>query len=218
MTQKPTPLTPALYDYYQSIGFREHPVLGALRSYNQTLPQRDFQSAPEVAHFLAFLVSLLGARSILEVGTFTGYGTLALALNLPEDGHIITCDKDPKTAAIAKDYFEKAGVSRKITLKLGDAPKTLNTLLEEGHTFDLIFVDANKNGYDVYYEAALKLVRPNGLIVLDNTLWHGRVVHDPLPDTQSKTIKALNEKIHQDPRVTMLMLPLADGLTLVRRT
>lgn len=212
----PTPMTSTLYEYWKSIGFRDHPVLKELRDFNQTLPQKDFQASPEVAHFLAFLVSLLKAKSILEIGTFTGYSTLSMALSLPEEGRIITCDKDHKTTEIAQKYWDKADVSQKITFIRQDAEKTLDTLQKDGKSFDLIFIDANKNGYDAYYERALRLIHPKGLIALDNTLWHGRVIETPHADTQSKTIHTLNHKIHKDPRVHMLMLPLSDGLTLVR--
>lgn len=217
MTLTPTSLSSDLYTYWQSIGFREHPVLKELRDYNQTLPQKDFQASPEVAHFLAFLVSLLNAKSILELGTFTGYSTLAMALALSENGKIITCDKDQKTTAIAQDYWQKANVSHKVSLRLKDATEALTTFQQEGLKFDLIFIDANKNGYDAYYEAALSLIQPDGLIVLDNTFWHGRIIENPLPDTQSKTIRALNEKIYHDSRIQMIMLPISDGLTLLRK-
>jgi len=217
MTQIPTPLTPTLYTYWKSIGFRDHSVLKELSTFNQTLAQKDFQASPEVAHFLGFLVSLLKAKSILEIGTFTGYSTLTMALNLPKDGTIITCDKDQAMTEIAQKYWAKANVAHKISLRLGDALQTLKDLQEDEVTFDLIFIDANKNAYDAYYEEAMRLLRPEGLILLDNTLWHGRLIEDPLPDTQSKAIKELNKKIQQDRRVEMVMLPLSDGLTLVKK-
>ena len=163
---------------------------------------------------MAFLVQILDAKRVLELGTFTGYSALAMALALPEGGHLTTCDKQEITATLAQDYWKEAGVAEKITLLLGEASETIQSLEKE--SFDLIFIDANKRAYDDYYEHCLTLVRPGGLIALDNTLRHGEVIHAD-PQKQAQAIKAINAKIHQDPRVSMIMLPMSDGVTLVRR-
>ena len=217
MSILPTPLTPALYAYYESIGFREHAVLRKIREDNRLLPQRNFQASPEVAHFLAFLIKVAGANHVLEIGTFTGYSTTAMALSLPPEGHITTCDLDEEITTKAFPYWADAGVSHKITLRLGNAHQTLFSLKEEGKNFDFIFIDANKSAYDDYYEKSLELLKKNGLIVLDNTLWHGQVQEKNTINSQTRAIQMLNKKIHQDPRVSMLMLPMSDGLTIVRK-
>lgn len=217
MSLLPTPFSLDLYNYYQSLGFREHPLLAGLREENKMLPQRNFQAAPEVVHFLSFLIPLLSIQSILELGTFTGYSSLAFALALSEEGKIVTCDKDPSTTQIAQQYWEKGGVRSKIDLRLRDAMETLQILADEQALFDFIFIDANKSAYGNYYEACLPLLSPTGLMAIDNTLWRGEVALPSSTNNQTNTIKILNERIHQDPRINMVMLPIADGLTLVRK-
>ncbi len=217
MSLLPTSLTPSLYAYYQQIGFRDHPVLTEMRHENAQRPQSNLQAAPEVAHLLAFLVKLLGAKDILEVGTFRGYSTLAMALALPQGGHITTLDSDARIVPETQQYWDEAEVLGKITLHLGDGIEMLQHLKNGGSHFDMAFIDANKNAYDDYYELCLELIHSGGVIVLDNTLWRGDVAADNPPCPQSKTLKALNEKIHGDPRVEMLMLPISDGVTVVRK-
>jgi predicted O-methyltransferase YrrM len=164
--------------------------------------------------FLAMLVQLTGAKRILEIGTFTGYSSAWMALHLPEDGHITTLDRDPRTVALAQQYWEKADVAHKITSVIGDAKEILGTL--DG-PFDLIFIDADKRAYDFYYEKALALVKTGGLIIIDNTLWDGEVAQDPRPNKQAEALHALNQKIHADSRVDMCLTNVGDGMTLVRK-
>jgi predicted O-methyltransferase YrrM len=177
------------------------------------------QISPEQGQFMALLVELMGARRMLEVGTFTGYSSLVCAMALPPDGEIIACDMSKEWTDIAQRYWQEGGVSDKIQLKLGPAAETLQQLLQNGqaNTFDLMFIDADKTGYDTYYELGLKLVRPGGLILIDNVLWHGSVADSSDQDEDTVAIRALNKKLHTDNRVTLSLLPVGDGLTLARR-
>jgi predicted O-methyltransferase YrrM len=218
MSTTPTPLTPSLYAYYESIGFRESALLKKIREDNIKLTQSNFQSAPEVAHFLAFLIHLTQAKDVLEIGTFTGYSTLIMALALPEGGHITACDRNKLRTDKAKENWAAAGVSDKITLRFGNASKTLEDLKVEEKKFHMAFIDADKMSYDLYYENSLALLHEGGIIALDNTLWHGEVEDENTACSQTKALQALNKKIHQDPRVHMLMVPMSDGLTLVQKT
>ena len=208
-------LPPALVAYLAQYGCRQPALLQQLRDETST----QFTPQPMVTalagQFLAMLVQLMGAKRILEIGTFTGYSSTWMALHLPEDSHITTLDRDPRTVALAKEYWEKAGVAHKITSIIGDAKETLDTL--EG-PFDLIFIDADKRAYDFYYEKALTLVKTGGLIIIDNTLWDGEVAQDPRPNKQAEALHALNQKIHRDTRVTMCLTNVGDGMTLVRKS
>jgi predicted O-methyltransferase YrrM len=175
------------------------------------------QIAREQGHFLTFLVRLIGARRILELGTFTGYSALAMALALPEDGKVTTCDLSESWTAMGRASWRKAGVDSNIEVKIGPAVGTLDRLEREGSVFDFVFVDADKEAYDVYYETALRLVRPGGLIVFDNMLRRGRVADPKETDPDSLAIRALNAKIATDERIDRVLLPVGDGMTLVRR-
>lgn len=208
-------VTPELLAYVRRVGVREPDVLRRLREETARLPQAQMQIAPEQGAFLALLMRLMGARRTLEVGTFTGYSSTWVALALPDDGRIVCCDVSREWTDVASRSWADAGVADKITLRLGPATETLRSLLADGEAggFDFAFIDANKNDYDAYYEACLRLVRPGGLIVLDNTLRDGRVL-DPQND-DDRAIAALNEKIIGDERVDVAMLPMVDGLTLV---
>jgi predicted O-methyltransferase YrrM len=217
MSTIPTILTPSLYAYYERIGFRESALLQKIREDNIRLTQSNFQSSPEVAHFLRFLIQLTQAKEILEIGTFTGYSTLVMALALPEGGHITACDRNKLRTDKAKEYWAEGGVLDKITLRLGNASKTLQALILENKRFHMAFIDADKMTYDTYYERSLALLHEGGVIVLDNTLWRGEVQDENTSCSQTKALRTLNEKIHQDPRVHMLMLPMSDGLTLVQK-
>jgi caffeoyl-CoA O-methyltransferase len=177
------------------------------------------QIAPEQGQFMALLVQLIGAKKALELGVFTGYSTLAIALALPPDGKIIACDINQKDTAIAHHYWERAGVSHKIEFHLASALETLNWLIETGQsgTFDFVFIDADKSNYDAYYERALQLVRTGGLIAIDNVLWSGRVADLDIQDNRTNKIRAFNQKLHQDSRINLSLLSIGDGLTLAMK-
>jgi caffeoyl-CoA O-methyltransferase len=177
------------------------------------------QISPEQGQFMALLVELIGARRILEVGTFTGYSALAVALALPPDGRVITCDINEEMTAIARRYWAEAGVADKIDLRLAPAIDTLDELLAEGQAgqFDFAFIDADKTNYLAYYERTLELLRSGGLIAIDNVLWNGAVADPERQDDDTSAIRALNEAVHADDRVSLSLLPISDGLTLARK-
>jgi predicted O-methyltransferase YrrM len=208
-----------LYAYLLANSLREAPVLAQLRQETASHPMAQMQIAPEQGQFMALLVQLMGARRTLEVGVFTGYSALAVALALPADGQVVACDVSEEYTAIARRYWQQAGVADKIDLRLGPAAETVAALIANGETgqFDFAFIDADKSGYDTYYEQTLQLVRPGGLIAIDNVLWSGRVADATVQDNRTGKIRALNAKIHQDDRVDLSLVPIADGLTLARK-
>ena len=212
-------LTPELLAYLREHGLRESPVLAELRAATALLPEAVMQISPEQGQFMAFLLRLMGAKQVLEIGTFTGYSTLWLASALPEDGQVITCDCNREWTDMARQYWERAGLAHRITLHLGDARETLKTLQDAGKsdTYDFAFIDADKVNYDAYYQACLTLVRPGGLIAIDNTLWGGAVIDPDATDPDTEAIRRLNRKVRDDQRVEMVMVPIGDGVTLVRR-
>ena len=193
---------------------REHPVLAALRERTAPLPQHIMQIGPDQGAFMALLVKLIGARRILEIGTFTGYSSTAMALALPPDGRMLCCDVSREWTDIARAAWAEAGVEDRIELRLAPATETLATL--EDDSFDLSFIDADKPNYDAYYEGCLRVVRPGGLILIDNVLWSGDVADPSVDNDNVRAIRALNEKIAADERVDHVLLPLADGLTMAR--
>jgi len=205
-----------LYDYLLSVSLREPEILTQLRQETAQHPNGRMQISPEQGQFMALLVQLLGAKKTLEVGVFTGYSSLVVALALPPEGKIVACDISEEFTAIARRYWQKAGVTDKINLHIAPAIETLDQLLAAGEaeTFDFAFIDADKSGYDNYYERSLKLVRPGGLIAIDNVLWSGRVADPKDQDSQTKKIRAFNQKLHQDQRISLSLVPIADGLTL----
>jgi caffeoyl-CoA O-methyltransferase len=207
---------PELWDYIRRVSQREPDVLRRLREATASLPQMNYQITPEQGQFMALLIHLIGAKRTLEVGVFTGYSSTAVALALPEDGRIIACDVSEDWTAVARRFWREAGVEHKIDLRLGPAIQTLDKLLAEGHAgaFDFAFIDADKENYDGYYERALQLVRPGGLIGIDNVLWHRRVIDPQVNDADTLAIRTLNEKLHTDDRVWLSMVPIGDGLTL----
>ncbi|MDX1594285.1 MAG: class I SAM-dependent methyltransferase [Gammaproteobacteria bacterium] len=219
MTGKNLQMNDALETYLRDVSLRETGLLRRLREETEEMPEASMQVAPEQGQFLNLLVGLLGARRIVEIGTFTGYSALWMAGALPEDGRLVTCDVSEEWTAVAQRYWEEAGLAERIDLRLAPALETLETLLEEerGH-YDLAFIDADKEGYDAYYEACLKLLHSGGLIVVDNTLWSGRVI-DPEADDDADTvaIREFNDKLHADERIDLCLLPLADGVTLARK-
>jgi caffeoyl-CoA O-methyltransferase len=216
MTKKTLGLNNQLYDYLLSVSLREPDILQQLREETAHLPNAIMQIAPEQGQFMALLVQLLSATKTLEVGVFTGYSSLCVALALPANGKIVACDVSEEYTAIARRYWEAAGVADKIDLRLAPALETLDELLAAGlaGTFDFAFIDADKRNYEGYYERSLQLIRPGGLIAIDNVLWSGRVAEPQAQDNQTQVIRALNEKLHDDKRITLSMVPIADGLTL----
>ncbi|HZP20363.1 MAG TPA: class I SAM-dependent methyltransferase [Bauldia sp.] len=208
-----------LNDYIVANHPPEHPVLAELRVLTGKMANAQMQIAPEQGHFLAFLARLIGARAALEVGTFTGYSALAVALALPPDGKLIACDVSAEWTAIARRHWDKAGVGGKIELRLGPAIETLRKLAQEGRqgSFDLAFIDAEKSEYPEYYELTLPLVRRNGVIAFDNMLRDGRVADPKARDGGVKVIRDLNRRIAGDTRVDPVLLPLGDGMTLARK-
>ena len=210
-------IDPQLYHYLQSVSLREPDILTQLRQETAKHPMGSMQIAPEQGQFMALLVQLIGAKKTLEVGVYTGYSALAVALALPADGQIVACDINEEYTAIARRYWQLAGVAHKIDLRIAPALTTLNQLLAQAQTFDFAFIDADKSNYEHYYERALQLVRPGGLIAIDNVLWSGRVADPQVQDNRTQAIRALNHKLHQDQRVTISLVPIADGLTLARK-
>jgi len=218
MSGKNLPMTDALEAYLRTVSLREPGILRRLREATAELPEAHLQIAPEEGQFLQLLVRLLGARRVLEIGTFTGYSALWMALALPEDGRLVTCDSSKEWTAIAREYWLEAGVAERIDLRLGSADESLAALLEDerGH-YDLAFIDADKAGYDGYYEACLKLLRGGGLVVVDNTLWYGRPADPDDQEADTVAIRQFNDKLHADERVDIALLPLVDGVTLARK-
>jgi len=216
VSSKTLSLTDDLYDYLISISGPQPDILRRLREETQQLPNALMQISFEQGQFMALLTRLLRARKTLEIGVFTGYSALVVAQALPDDGRLIACDVNEEWTAIARRYWEEANVAHKIDLRLAPALETLDSLLAEGQTetFDFVFIDADKPNYDAYYERALRLLRPGGLIAFDNTLWSGKVADPTAQDESTQALRALNAKLHRDNRIFLSVLPLGDGLTL----
>jgi predicted O-methyltransferase YrrM len=212
-------LTDSLYEYLLSASLREHRLLLELREETAAMPNAGMQIAPEQGQFLALLVRLIGATRCLEVGVFTGYSSLAVALALPEDGRIVACDVSEQWTAVARTYWRTAGVDGRIDLRLAPALETLDALIGEGRSgsFDFAFIDADKSSYLAYYERALTLLRPGGLVAIDNTLWDGRVIDPEVSDGDTVAIRHFNDVLHADERVDLSLVPIGDGLTLARK-
>ena len=209
-------LTGELWAYIRRVSLREPDVLRRLREETAPLPMARMQISPEQGQFMSLLVRLLGARMTIEVGVFTGYSSLSVALALPDDGRIIACDVSEEWTAIARRYWREAGVAHKIDLRLRPAIETLDALLAENRAgaFDFAFIDADKENYLNYYERCLELVRPGGLIAIDNVLWHGNVIDRTKQDADTQAIRAFNDRVSRDDRVWISLLPISDGLTL----
>jgi predicted O-methyltransferase YrrM len=217
MAYKSIGLDDRLYEYLAAVSLREPDILAQLREETAALPNAGMQIAPDQGQLMALLVKLTGAVKVLEVGVFTGYSSLSVALALPGQGRVTAFDISPEWTAVARRYWERAGVADKIDLRLGAAIDGLDALLKQGDaegTYDFAFIDADKENYDGYYERALRLLKPGGLLLIDNVLWGGRVADASADDADTLAIRALNLKIHTDTRVDISLLPIADGLTL----
>jgi O-methyltransferase len=211
MTAKTLQMSEALHAYLLANSLRETPVQRALRAATSRMPRSTMQIAPEQGQFLQLLVRLLGARRILEIGTFTGYSALSMALVLPRGGRIVCCDLSEEWTSIARRYWKKSGVDKRISLRLGPALATLKGL---HGSFDLAFIDADKTNYARYYERCLRLVRKGGIIAVDNTLWYGRVIDRRDQSADTRAVRAFNRKLRRDRRVDIALVPIGDGLTL----
>lgn len=209
----------AITHYLHAQSLREPPLLAALREETADMPNGGMQISPGQGQFMAMLVQLIGARRCIEVGVFTGYSSLSVARVLPEDGHIIACDVSEEWTDMARRYWREAGVAERIDLRIGPALDTLDALLADGEqdSFDFAFIDADKSNYDGYYERVLELLRPGGLMTVDNTLWSGKVADASTDDATARTLHAFNVKLHQDERIDLSLLPIGDGLTLARK-
>lgn len=212
-------LPPDLQAYLVEHGVREPDILKRLREETALLPQHDMQIAPEQGALMAMLVSLIGARRCIEIGTFTGYSSLAVALALPADGRIVCCDLSEEWTSVARRYWSEAGVADRVDLRLGPALETLDELIAGGAsgTFDFAFIDASKREYPDYHERILRLLRQGGLAVYDNVLWEGGVINEAMTDADTVGVRRLNDRLVGDERVSISMIPVADGLTLVQK-
>jgi predicted O-methyltransferase YrrM len=218
MSNRTLPLDDVLQQYLLDVSLREHPSQVGLRAATHDHEYVRMQISPEQGQFMAMLVKLIGARRTLEIGVFTGYSALSVALALPADGHVIACDISQEYANIGKPFWQQAGVAHKIDLRIAPALDTLNALVAEGQAslFDFAFIDADKTAYDAYYERCLALLRPGGLVALDNVLWNGKVAH-AADDEDTAALQALNRKLHADERIDLSLVPIGDGLTLARK-
>jgi predicted O-methyltransferase YrrM len=219
MSNRSISLTDLLHEYLLSVSLREPALLRQLRDETAADPLARMQISPEQGQFMALLVRLMGARRCLEVGVFTGYSSLAVALALPDDGRIVACDVSEQWTAVARRYWDAAGVAHKVELRLAPALETLERLLAAGAagSFDFAFLDADKESYLSYYECLLELVRPGGLILADNTLWSGRVADPANTEVTTEALRRFNERLRVDERVDLSVVPIGDGLTLARK-
>lgn len=219
MSDRTLTMTDEIERYLLERGVREPAVLARLREATRSMPDARMQISPEQGQLMGMLVQLMGAKRCIEVGVFTGYSSLAVALALPGDGRLLACDVSEEWTAIARRFWREAGVERKIELVLQPAETTLEARIAAGESnlYDFAFIDADKGGYATYYELTLKLLRRGGLIAIDNTLWSGKVAERGPADSTTRTIRAFNDKIHADDRVDMVVLPIGDGVTLARK-
>jgi len=219
MSRRTLTMTDPLYEYLLASSLREPPLLQQLREETARMPNAQLQLSPEQGQFLAFLVRAIGARRTLELGVFTGYSALCVALALPPDGRVVACDVSEEWTSIARRYWDAAGVAAKIDLRIAPALQTLDDLIAEGEAgaFDFAFIDADKDTYPAYYERCLTLLRPGGVIAIDNVLRNGCVADpaDQRPGTVA--MRAFNAHLHRDERIDLSLLPIGDGLTLARK-
>ncbi len=219
MSNKTFTLSEDLHRYLLSASLRESDLLRRLREETEADPLARMQIAPEQGQFMALLVRLMGAKRAIEIGVFTGYSSLWVAQALSEDGQLVACDVSEEWTSVARRYWEAAGLAERIDLHLRPALETLNALLADGQaeSFDFAFIDADKENYGLYFERVLALLRPGGLMAVDNVLWSGRVADPAVQDVDTQAIRAFNERLHHDERVELSMIPIADGLTLAMK-
>ena len=219
MSRHTTPLTAELYEYYLDVSVRESDIHRRLRTETGKLKNAGMQISAEQGQFMTLFVGAMGARKALEIGTFTGYSALCIALGLAEDGELIALDIDEEWPSFGRRYWAEAGVGHKVTFRAGPAQESLSELIEEGMAgeFDFIFIDADKRGLKDYYEQSLKLLRPGGVIAVDNTLWEGKVADPSVTDEATKTMRGFNATAIDDQRVTLSLVPIGDGVTLLRK-
>lgn len=219
MSNQSIGLSDSLQAYILDHASLEAPILAELRAETAELSERNMQIAPEQGQLMALMAKLIGAKRYIEVGTFTGYSALAVTLAMPEDGRTVACDISREWTDIARRYWQRAGVDERILLKLDPARKTLDELLVSGaeDTFDLAFIDADKPGYIDYFERCHELLRPGGLIMIDNTLWDGKVIDKRADDEDTEAIRAFNDYLREREEVDIAIVPVGDGLTLVRK-
>ena len=218
MANRRTAIDDALYEYVVARGVREHPAQTALREATRGQPHAGMQIGPDQGQFLAMLARVGGFRRAIEVGVFTGYSALSVALALPDDGYLLACDVSEAYTGVGKPYWAQAGVAHKIDLRIAPAVETLDAQLAAGSggSYVFAFIDADKSSYDAYYERCLRLLRPGGLIAIDNVLWGGAVAR-AADDADTRALQALNDKIHADERVDIVLVPIGDGVTLARK-
>jgi caffeoyl-CoA O-methyltransferase len=218
MANRTLTLDDTLQAYLVAHSVREIPAQSELREATRTHPHAGMQIGPEQGQLMALLVRLTGARRCIEVGVFTGYSALTVALALPADGYLLACDVSDAYTRVGRPFWEAAGIAAKIDLRLGPAVRTLDGCIAAGEAgrYDFAFIDADKSSYDAYYERCLQLLRPGGLIAIDNVLWGGSVAR-PSTDTDTRALQDLNDKLHRDERIDIAMLPVGDGLTLARK-
>lgn len=218
MSNRTLNLDDRLHDYLLSVSLREPDLLKRLREETAHLPEHNMQIAPEQGQFMRLLAGLTGARRVLEIGTFTGYSALSLALVIPDDGMMVCCDVSEEWTSIGQRYWQEAGVDHKIQLRLAPAVQTLEQLLDSDEpAFDLMFIDADKENYSRYYELGLQLLRPGGLMMIDNVLWNGSVANPDNQEESTVAIREINKRIHKDDGVELSIVPIGDGLSLVRK-
>ena len=219
MSNRTISMSDQLYDYLLKVSLREPPILKRLRVETAKHPKHGMQISPEQGQFMRLLVRMMGASRCIEVGVFTGYSSLSVALALPDEGRIIACDVSEEYTAVARRYWMEAGVERKIELRLGPALETLDVMLKHGEAgrYDFAFIDADKNNYLNYYERLIRLLRPGGLMAVDNVLWSGSVIDKKDKSVDTAAIRKFNEALHADNRIELSLVPIGDGLTLARK-
>lgn len=219
MSNKTIPMTDELHEYMLTVSLREPALLTQLREETAALSERSMQISPEQGQFMQLLVKLLGVQKVIEIGVFTGYSSLAVALALPEEGRIVACDVSAEFTSTARRYWATAGVAHKIALCLAPAVDTLRHLLAQGQAgqYDFAFIDADKPNYPHYVELVYQLLRPGGLIAIDNVLWSGRVADPTNQEESTLALRELNQQLHQDARFDLSLVPIGDGVTLLRK-